>query len=200
MKRITGSGPMIIAINHINFLEVPVIQTELYPRIMRGMVKQETWKNPAMHFLLDTYRAIPVFRGGANLSAFRSAADTLKRGDFICIAPEGTRSGTGILQEGKAGLAHLALLSGSLIQPVVHHGGENFWKNLKHFRRTPFILKVGRPFRLKTEGRTTAEIREVMTREIMYQLAELLPEELRGPYSDLSAKSAGYIEFCGDQE
>lgn len=195
MRTIPRQGPFIIAMNHVNFLEVPVIQTEMYPRLMRGMVKQETWKNPVMRFLLNTYRAIPVFRGEANLAAFREAADTLKGGGFICIAPEGTRSGDGVLREGKPGLAHLALMTGAPILPVVHYGGEQFWRNFKRLRRTRFMLKAGRPFRLVAEGKTTAVIREEMIREVMYQMAELLPEAQRGPYADRSKKTERYLSF-----
>lgn len=195
MSALGEKGPMILAINHINFLEVPLIQTQLYPRPMRGFVKRETWKNKFMAFFLDVYGAIPVDRGGSNLSAFRSAREALEAEEFICIAPEGTRSVTGQLLEGKPGIVHLALMTGAPIRPVVHYGGELIWQNLKRLKRSRITLKVGKPFYLKSPEKVTPEMRTIMTHEIMYQMAALLPREMRGFYADESGKSDRFLEF-----
>ncbi len=196
LSKIDTKGPMVISINHINFLEVPLIQTWLMPRKMRGFVKKETWENPIMRFLLNTYNAIPVERGGVNKVAFREVREALKEEKFICIAPEGTRSGTGVLQEGKPGITAMALMTGAPITPLVHYGGENVWSNLKRFKRTRITLKVGAPFYLESEKKTDSVIRDEMTREVMYQMASLLPEDLRGLYSDASRKTTNYLRFA----
>ncbi len=189
---------MILIINHINFLEVPLIQVCMMPRKMRGLVKNETWRNPILRFFLNTYHAIPIYRKGVNISAFREVKKYLAEGEFICLAPEGTRSGNGILHEGKAGITTMALMTGAPIIPVVHYGGEDIWKNLKRFRRTKVTFKVGRPFLLKTTGKigkVTSKTRKEITKEVMCQMALLLPKEMRGIYSDLSNISADYLLF-----
>jgi len=200
LKKIGPEGPMIICMNHINFLEVPLIQMKLMPRKMRGFVKQETWESPLMKYIFDTYRAIPVDRSGINMNAFREVRESLAEGDFITVAPEGTRSVTGILQDGKPGIVSMALMTGAPIIPVIHYGGEKFWENFRKFRRTRVEWKVGRPFYLEKKEKTDAVIRQKMTEEIMYQMAALLPEELRGAYSDLSKMTTKYLQFAEQEE
>ena len=41
LKKIPFRGPFIIVINHINFLEVPLIYSYLFPREIIGLVKTE---------------------------------------------------------------------------------------------------------------------------------------------------------------
>jgi 1-acyl-sn-glycerol-3-phosphate acyltransferase len=119
----------------------------------------------------------------------------MEKGAFIGIAPEGKRSGNGILQKGKGGIVQLALITGAPVVPVVHYGGEKIWENIRHFRRTPFCFRVGRPFRFKCEGRPGKEEREIMLDELMGQLAILLPDHMRGEYVDQAGRESHYLEF-----
>ncbi|MDR0668575.1 MAG: 1-acyl-sn-glycerol-3-phosphate acyltransferase [Treponema sp.] len=188
-------GPVIVAVNHINFLEVPILVTHSYPLPLTGLVKSETWKNPIMAFLFDTYHAIPINRDGSYLQTFRNVKEALQKGFFVCIAPEGSRSKNGILRRGKAGIVQLALITGAPVLPVVHFGGEKIWDNLRHFRRTPFRFRVGRPFRFKCEGRPGKATRELMLTELMGRMAALLPETMRGVYADQARQECKYLEF-----
>jgi 1-acyl-sn-glycerol-3-phosphate acyltransferase len=113
----------------------------------------------------------------------------------VIVAPEGTRSKTGILQKGKGGIVKLALISGAPIIPIAHFGGQNIWENMKHFKRTPFTFRVGTPFYLKCEGRPGKEVQEAMLNEIMIQIARLLPKEMRGEYAALAGTECRYLEF-----
>jgi hypothetical protein len=67
---------------------------------------------------------------------------------------------------------------------------------MKGFTRTPFTIRVGKPFRLKTNSTLPSkEERERMTDEIMFQMAGLLPPEYRGYYSDLANATKDYLDF-----
>jgi 1-acyl-sn-glycerol-3-phosphate acyltransferase len=187
--------PMILAINHINFLEVPILVTHSYPMFLTGLVKDTTWKNPVMGFLMDTYKAIPINREGAYHRAFEQARELMNQGFFIVIAPEGTRSSNGVLGRGRAGIVQLAMSAGVPILPVVHFGGESIWQNIKRFKRTPFRFKAGRPFRFKWDGPLDKSTRERMLEELMGQMAALLPEEMRGAYAEQANKKSEYLEF-----
>jgi 1-acyl-sn-glycerol-3-phosphate acyltransferase len=190
------SGPMIIAINHINFLEVPMLVALSYPKFITGLVKDDTWKNPLMKFLMDTYDAIPINRTGSYLHTFRQVHKVMaEKQAFVVIAPEGTRSGTGILGEGKGGVVQLALITGAPILPVVHYGGEKIWENIRHLKRTPFRFRVGQPFRFKYEKRPSKEAKDQMLEEVMGQIALLLPEEMRGIYAGQALKAPEHLEF-----
>jgi 1-acyl-sn-glycerol-3-phosphate acyltransferase len=195
LKDIPLDGPMIICINHINFLDAPMFLVFLEPRIVRGFTKKETWDNPLFSFLANTYDSISVDRGTADLKAFREVANTMKAGHFICMAPEGTRSGTGVLQEGKPGVVTMALTTGAPLLPLAHYGTEHLWENLKRLKRTRITFKAGDPIYLTPPKKTNPEIRKKIMDEFMYQLALLLPEELRGVYGDLSLATQEYLDI-----
>jgi 1-acyl-sn-glycerol-3-phosphate acyltransferase len=196
LSRIPSSGPLIIAANHINSLEVPIVYTRLWPRQVTGFAKAETWENPILRPLFDLWGAIPLKRGQADMSAIKGALKALKENRILAVAPEGTRSSDGQMGRGKPGIVTLALHSGATILPMVFYGHEQYKEKFKRLRRIDFHLKVGRPFRVVDAGeRLNAEIRQRMVDEIMFQLARLLPASYRGAYQDLSAATQKYLEF-----
>ncbi len=189
-------GPLIIASNHINFMEVPLLYSHLQPRKVTGFAKAETWNNPVMALLFNLWGAIPIQRGEADTTAFRRALQALQQGKILAIAPEGTRSGHGKLGHGLPGIIMLAYHSNAPILPLVYYGGERFRDNINRLKRTDFHIRVGNEFRLSfQETRVDHETRNKMVDEIMYQLAALLPMEYRGYYSDLSKTSSSYLNF-----
>jgi 1-acyl-sn-glycerol-3-phosphate acyltransferase len=186
---------MLVAFNHINFLEVPILVAHSYPLLVTGLVKEETWDNPIFSFIFNTYRAIPIDRRGAFTKAFRRVFRAIEQDYFVCIAPEGTRSKNGVLGRGKAGIIQLALDADVPILPVAHYGGENIWKNIKHLRRTPVCFKAGRPFRIKCEGKPGREERDEITAEMMGQMAKLLPQNMRGIYAEQAERETKHLDF-----
>ncbi|MFZ0534308.1 MAG: lysophospholipid acyltransferase family protein [Anaerolineales bacterium] len=189
-------GPLIIACNHVNFMDAPLVYTHLQPRKLTGFAKAETWQNPVIGLLFDLWGAIPVQRGQADTSAFRSGLEALRQGKILGIAPEGTRSGHGRLQRGLPGIVILAQYSEAPILPLVYYGGEKLHDNINRLKRTDFNIRVGKLFKLIfPEGKLDREVRIKMVDEIMYQMASLLPEEYRGHYSNLTKLTTNYINF-----
>jgi 1-acyl-sn-glycerol-3-phosphate acyltransferase len=196
LVKVPQQGPLIIASNHINFMDIPLLFTHLQPRRITGFVKTETWDNPMMAMLFNLWGAIPIQRGEADTRAFRSGMDALRQGKILGIAPEGTRSEHGRLARGLPGIVVLACHSNAPILPLVYYGGERLRDNINQFKRTDFHIRVGKVFRLSNPlGKLDHEIRNNMVDEIMYQLAILLPAEYRGYYSDLSKLTTKYINY-----
>jgi len=192
---LSENKPLLVIFNHVNFLEVPILVSHSYPIKVTGIVKTETWKNPIFAFLFNTYSAIPIDRNGAFTESFRRAREAIDNGFYMCIAPEGTRSKDGVLGRGKGGVVELALDMNVPILPVAHHGGEHIWENMKRLRRTSFNFKAGRPFRIRFKGRPSREEREEILTEVMVQMANLLPENMRGAYSGYSGNDNKYLDF-----
>ncbi len=189
-------GPLIMAVNHINFMEMPLMYTHLVPRPITAFVKSDGWQNPFLRWIFDLWGAIPLQRGVADMTAVRAGLRALDEGEILVIAPEGTRSGDGRLLQGHPGIVTMALKADVPILPVVYYGQEDFWPNVYRLRRTDYHINVGRPFYLdRGDARVSKEVRRQMTDEIMYQLAGLLPEKNRGYYAELSAATEKYIKF-----
>jgi 1-acyl-sn-glycerol-3-phosphate acyltransferase len=129
----------------------------------------------------------------------RKGLEILEAGDILFIAPEGTRSRHGRLQQGHPGVVLLALRSGAPVLPFAHYGIERYRENLRRLRRTDWHFVVGRPFHLDPgEARVTRKVRQQMVDEMMYQVAALLPSAYRGVYSDMSAATETYLAFLPD--
>jgi 1-acyl-sn-glycerol-3-phosphate acyltransferase len=195
VEALSKNKPLIVAMNHVNFLEMPILVAHGYPLNITGVAKTETWNNPILAFLFNTYQAIPIDRSGAFQKVFAQIREAIDKGSFVCVFPEGTRSKDGVLRKGKAGIIYMALENNVPVLPVVHYGGERVWDNLRHLRRTPFCFKAGRPFRINYEGRPGREDREVIIDEVMGQMARLLPEEMRGVYAEQTERECKYLEF-----
>ncbi len=193
LKKIPQKGPFIVAMNHINFLEVPMIMVELFPRKIHGIAKKETWDNRIIGWVANSWEALSIDRDGSTAETFRQARKILEKGHFLLIAPEGTRSLDGKLHVGKPGVISIALHSKVPIIPVAHFGGEKVYKNLKTFKRTKFNFRVGTPIVLQPDGKADQNKRKYFTDQLMYRIAELLPEEYRGIYSNLDNISKNEI-------
>ena len=195
IQKLPAHGPLILASNHVNFLEAVIFFTYTPPRPITAIAKVETWDSPILGPLFSLWGAIPIKRGEADRAAYEASLKALKENKILAILPEGTRSNDGKLQKGQPGIVLLAARSDAPIQPGVVYGQENFWPNFRRLRRTEIFIKVGEPFKLKTEGMSfDRDNRQKMADEVMYRMAELIPEEYRGVYADLDQSDPSLIE------
>ena len=193
LHKIPMQGPMIVISNHTGQIEVPVLVTLLQPRKISGWAKAEAFENLFLRWVFWAWGIIPIHRGEADIKALKDALRALQDGCFFGIAPEGTRNRTGVLIRAHPGTVILALRSGVPVLPVAHWGGEVFLKNLKKFKRTDFHIRVGEPFKINVDGKVTAEMRQEIADDMMYEIAKLIPEEYRGEYKDLSKATGKFL-------
>lgn len=193
LEKIPLEGPLIVATNHTSFLD-PLLVGVFVPREVIMMSKVENFEKPVLSLIVRLYGAFPVRRGEVDRRALREAIQVLREGKALLMAPEGTRSKTGLLQKGRDGTAFVAARTKAVVVPMAIWGGKKFWSNLARLKRTKIGINVGAPFMLATEkGKPGREELQQMTRESMYRIAALLPSELRGYYSDLGQASDRYI-------
>jgi len=198
MHKFPMQGPLIVISNHTGQIEVPVLFSLLQPRKITGWAKAEMWDNWFLNWVFNLWGVIPVRRGEADTSALRKAIEALDNGFIFGIAPEGTRNKTGRLLRAHPGAVLLAVRSGVPILPIAHWGGENYLKNLKQLKRTDFHLRVGEPFRLKVDGvKMSREVRQQIADEMMYRVAELMPQEYRGAYEKAPEGMGTFTETIG---
>lgn len=179
------AGNVIVAANHLGRLDSAVLLC-LTDRDDIIMAIAEKYKNhPLFGPIGRSANAIWLNRFEADFSALREILERMKSGGMLVIAPEGTRSKTESLQEGKMGVAFLAGKSGYPVLPVAVYGTEDraVLENLKHFRRTKIIVSAGDLLHFEIpHGKGREVAMRAATEEIMCQLAALLPEKYRGVY------------------
>lgn len=197
LEKVPQRGPLILLSNHTSNIEGPIYYIHLHPRKRTALGKQELWQNPATRFLMDAWGVIPVRRGLMDRRTLQACLDALDRSYILGVAPEGTRSRSGVLHRGRTGATYLATRSRVPILPIVQWGLQHFSKNVRRLKKTRVYFKVGRPFFVEKPGggTVTSADRKKMTDEMMYQLAALLPPSLRGRYGDTTGMTTNYLRF-----
>jgi len=181
VERLPRRGGLILASNHLNLADPPII-TAVMPRRIVWMTKQELFDIPVFGVLYHLFGCIPVQRFRADLRALRRSEEALRRGLMLGMFPEGTRSGESGLGRGEPGTAILAMRTNTPVQPVAIWGTEGMKLPRDFFRRTTVHVRFGEPFLLPRPERLTKEAVEKGTETIMRRIAEMLPERYRGIY------------------
>ncbi len=181
-ERIPRKGALILASNHLNLADPPVL-TVVMPRRVVWMGKQELFDIPVFGLLYHLLGCIPVRRFQADLRALRRSQAALQRGLVLGMFPEGTRSGERGLGRAEPGTALLAIRTDTPVMPVAIWGTESVSLPRDLVRRTSVHVVFGEPFRLPKPQRLTKEVVEEGTDLIMRRIAELLPERYHGVYA-----------------
>jgi len=180
-------GNLIGAANHLGRLDTAALLCVIDREDLIMPVAEKYRNHPIFGAIGRAVNAIWLNRFEADFSALREILTRMEQGGLLVIAPEGTRSKTEAMQEAKLGVAFLASKSGFPVVPVAVTGTEDraVLENLKRFRRSKIVVRVGKPFKVeipKGKGREQA-MREA-TDEIMCQIGSMLPEKYRGFYAD----------------
>lgn len=181
------TGGMILAANHTGILDILMVyfgidRTDLFIPVAEKFEKIGwiRWLGKHLNFLF-------VDRFNPDLKALRKMIALMEEGKCLVIAPEGTRSPTGSLNEGKPGVAYLAARSGFPVIPIAITGtaDETVLANIKRFRKSNITLTGGKQFIIPPlPNKDRDAVLQKYTDEIMCQIAVLLPEKYRGVYAE----------------
>jgi 1-acyl-sn-glycerol-3-phosphate acyltransferase len=184
-QHLPQEGGLIIATNHMSRADTLLLFLNPARKDITALVADKYKKYPIFKWILNVGGIIWLDRDKADFGAFRLAADVLKTGVALGIAPEGTRSQTGELQEGKPGTVLLALKANVPIVPVAIAGTEVFFRRMFTLRRPQIKITFGPAFSLPPLDRANRdESLKKMTDEIMARIAILLPPKYWGYYKD----------------
>ena len=180
-------GNVILAANHLGRLDTAVLIYALEREDLIMAVAEKYKDHPIFGAIGRSVNAIWLNRFEADFAALREILVRMQKGGLMVIAPEGTRSKTESLQEGKMGAAFLANKSGYPVLPIALTGTEDrgIISNLKRFRRSKIKAVAGDLFYIEIpKGKGREEAMRNATDEIMCQIAAKLPESYRGFYKD----------------
>lgn len=201
LERIPASGPTILLINHISFLDPVVFTAVVAERYVISMAKIESLDNWFYRQIVHLWGNFVIDRDALDRDALMNAIELLKHDQLVLIAPEGTRNRQG-MQAAKSGAAYIAHKANAVIVPAAICDVQDFASRWKRLRRAHARVHFGQPFRFTLpEGqRLSRSAREMMMQEAMYQLALTIPNEYadqRGVYSDLDRATSHYLDFLG---
>jgi len=180
-------GNVIAAANHLGRLDTAVLLYGL-EREDIIMAVAEKYKDHWLYGAIGrAVNAIWLNRFDVDFAALREILGRMKQGGVFVIAPEGTRSKTRSMQQGKMGVAFLAAKSGFPVVPVALSGTEDdgVKENLRRFRCLKIRAVVGQPFFIEIpNGKGRDDAMRAATDELMCRIASMLPESYRGYYRD----------------
>lgn len=176
-------GPVILASNHLSFIDSVVIRFAA-PRRVTFLAKAEYFagrglRGRLVRWFFTLAGSVPVARGQhrAATAALETALEVLAAGNVFGIYPEGTRSLDGRLYRGRTGVAWLALTSGAPVVPVALHGTDRLQPVGKRLPRPHRVtVRFGRPLHF-TGDPTSARARRTVTNEVMRAIGELSGQE-----------------------
>jgi 1-acyl-sn-glycerol-3-phosphate acyltransferase len=186
-ERIPDVPSFIAVSNHVGRLDAGLVYYLLDRRDIIMLVAEKYRNHAWSRALVWAVNGIYINRFNADLNALREVFRRLKQGGVMVVAPEGTRSKSGALQEGRDGASFIAARTGLTIMPggLVGTQDAQVVSRLSKFKRLDIELRIGEPFTLPPlEGHNRAEQLKEYTDEIMCRIAILLPAEMRGIYAD----------------
>ena len=180
-------GNVLLAANHLGRLDTAVLLYALDREDLIIAIAEKYKNHPLFGPMGRTVDAVWLNRFEADFSALREILARMQKGGLMVIAPEGTRSKTEALQEGKMGVALLASKSGYPIVPISLTGTEDrsVVENIKKFRRSKIRAVAGEPFTIEVpKGKGREQAMRQATDEIMCRIAAELPEKYHGFYAE----------------
>ena len=189
-ENIPQSGRVIIASNHVSYLDVLFLTHFLFRngRAPRYIGKEGVFRTPIVGRILLAAGQIPVLRESKDAAqALEHAIRLLESGHCLGVYPEGTltRDANGWPMIAKTGLARLAIITQSPVVPVAQWGSQivmpTYERKVKFFPRTPIKILAGKPLDLKQwYGKENDPVSLTQaTAFVMRAITDLL-EELRG--------------------
>ncbi len=133
LENVPATGGIIVATNHMSRIDIPLLFTLPVRPDITALVTDKYQHYPFFKWFAITAGGIWIDRTKADFTAFRQAADVISEGRALGIAPEGTRSDSGLL-EGKSGTVLLALKTGAPVIPLGISGTDTCnheWKRLR---------------------------------------------------------------------
>jgi len=129
LEHVPEAGPVILASNHLSFIDSVVIPLAV-PRRVTFLAKREYFEGTGLRgwrnrLFFTSIGAVPVHREGSGrdaMDALETAREVLDGGGAFGIYPEGTRSLDGRLYRGRTGVGWLALATEAPVVPVALAG------------------------------------------------------------------------------
>jgi len=185
-ENIPSEGPLIVVANHFSFLD-PALMVGLTPWPMEFLGGFQTPNAPpVVRFIPKMWGYFKVFRGTGSRGALRAAEAVLLQRGVLGIYPEGGSWAT-VLRPARPGTAYIASRSGAILLPIGVDGLPRLFPRIRSGHRAKVTVRIGEPFgpyQVTGRGRERRKQLDAIGHEIMQRIAELLPQESRGHFSD----------------
>lgn len=180
------NGPLMIVGNHFSFVD-PVCFVRVAPPTLEFVGGADTPHAPIITRIIPLLWGYhPLYRGTGAKDSLKVAEGILRQGGILGIFPE-AGNWAAVLRPARPGTAFLASRTGASLLPIGLVGMTEIFPSLSRGRRARIQINIGKPFgpfKVEGHGQKHREQLDEIGHEIMRHIAELLPQEVRGHYSD----------------
>jgi 1-acyl-sn-glycerol-3-phosphate acyltransferase len=186
-EHVPTTGGAIISSNHVSFFDFTFLGLGALPqhRLVRFMAKSAVFDHWLAGPAMRAMQHIPVDRA-AGTAAFEAAVRALKDGKVVGVFPEATISRSFTVKDLKAGVARMAVQSGTPIIPAAVWGGQRIaTKGHKVVLRrgVPVTVILGEPIVPEPGEKAQAILRRTRAamEELLDEAQRSYPDQPAGP-------------------
>ena len=185
-QNLPQGGPLLVVGNHFSFIDpVAMIHVTPWPLEFVGGLEMPN-APPIVRWIPKLWGRYTVRRGTGSRYALRGAQAVIEQGGVLGIFPEAGNWAT-VLRPARPGAAFLAAQTGAPLLPIGFDGLTEVFPRLRRGGRATVTARIGKPFGpFSATGRGRERRRQLdeIGHRIMERIAELIPPERRGHYSD----------------
>jgi acyl-[acyl-carrier-protein]-phospholipid O-acyltransferase/long-chain-fatty-acid--[acyl-carrier-protein] ligase len=160
-------GGFLLLPNHLSWVDAVLLQVAC-PRPIRFLVDDQLYRSRTLNPILRVFGGVPVSQKRAK-EAIVTAGELLRRGEVVCIFPEGEISRIGTLLKLRRGFELIARSAGA---PVVPVWLDQLWGSIFSFSEGRFFFKWPKAFpypvsvtfgdAIPAEDATVSRVREAL--------------------------------------
>lgn len=147
LENIPDEGGYVLVCNHVSYVDALLIGGAI-KRPIRFVMYYKIFKIPVLSFIFRISGAIPIAGRGEDKEIFENSfikiAESLRRGELVCIFPEGRLTADGNMNEFKAGIEKIIKETPVPVIPIALQGLWNttFTRNSKRKILRNFWTKI----------------------------------------------------------
>lgn len=139
-------GPVVLAPNHVSFLDPPVMQWAAGRVHLTFLMTEVIYRIRAVRWLFQLWGAIPVPKEGSAAAALKGGLAAIRAGRPVVIFPEGGIQDDGLVGEGKGGVVTLIARGQVPVIPVAIIGTHDALpRSRATLRPARIIVRFGEP-------------------------------------------------------
>jgi 1-acyl-sn-glycerol-3-phosphate acyltransferase len=174
-KNIPLDGPVIIAANHVSFLDPPLMGAAAR-RDLYFLARESLFKIWGFGSLIRRVHAFPVKPRSLDPSAFKTLFRLIDEGKVILMFPEGTRSRDGLLQKPQPGVGMIVYRTKVPVIPALIIGAHKALpRGSKIIKPARVTIRFGKPVDMEEYFKQdrSKDTYKLITEKIMAEMANL---------------------------
>jgi len=178
VERVPKKGAALLVANHSSYLDPPLAGIAI-PRKLHFLARNTLFGNVFSRWFFKKLNCVAVNRERMDLATFRHVISQLEKGEIVVMFPEGTRSESGDLQEGKIGTGMIIHHAKVPVVPCYIEGASKALPKGVFFPHPAKIRVIyGNPldFAHVERKEDRKEVYGVITEKVMNAIAELKQE------------------------